>query len=139
MADDLKRVLKVSAWKRHLNLILLRAEGLLTRWRKRLQIDPEISFFVSEPIKQAHAFAAKLYPDDSFYLQTRYASVGPDDARKLFLYGCARQVVKTAPMLLSNEDNIQGLPRAREIDTLGRQILEALIDGQHIIIRRESH
>jgi len=136
MTNDTKPSLKVPPWKRHLNWLFLKAEGLFTRWRKRLQVDPEISFFVSEPIKQAAVFAAKLYPDDKFYLQARYAWVGPEDARKLFLYGCARQVLKAAPLLLENEDNIQGLPQPADVDALGRQIIEAIIDAQHVVLRR---
>jgi hypothetical protein len=39
-------------------------------------------------------------------------------------------------VLLENEDHIQGLPRAGEVDALGRQIIESIIDAQHLILRR---
>lgn len=87
--------IRVPVWKAYLNLAMLKVEGLLDRWRYKLHVDPVMSFFISEPTKQAHNFAAKLYPDDEFYLQARYAWVGSEDARKLFLYGCARQAVNT--------------------------------------------
>lgn len=136
MTDEAKRALVVPGWKRHLNSILLRGEGFLGRWRKNLRVDPEIHFFVSEPTRQAQQFAEKLFRDDTFYLQARFAWVRPEDAKKLYLYGCARQVVKAAPLLLDNEDHIQGLPRGRDVDSLGRQIVEAIIDTQHVVLRR---
>ena len=136
MVDRTNHALKVQAWRKNLNRALLKVEGLSARWRKRLRVDPEISFFVSEPTRQAHGFAAKLFPDDNFYLQARFAWVSSDDARKLFLYGCARQVLKATVLLLENEDHIQGLPRAGEVDALGRQIIESIIDAQHLILRR---
>ncbi|RJP44580.1 hypothetical protein C4587_01545 [Candidatus Parcubacteria bacterium] len=136
MASDQQNHLKVAAWKRYLNWLFIRSEGLIGKWRRRLKTDPETYFFVSEPIKQANAFAGKLYPDDEFYFQTRYAWVSPEDAKKLFLYGCARQVIKATVVLIENEDFVQELPKNDDTDVLGRAIIESIIDAQHVILRR---
>jgi len=46
----------------------------------------------------------KLFKDDGFYVSARYALVSPDDAKSLFLYGCARQVLKASMALMLYEE-----------------------------------
>ncbi len=65
--------------------------------------DPEkdsekaLNFFISQPLKLVDRFMKKLYADDEFYRSTRYALVA--DAKSLYLYGCARQVMKGGQVL----------------------------------------
>jgi len=127
---------KIPIWKRKLHHYLLLLEQGASRFRKRIIIDPRTDFFVSQPLKQANRFLNKLYTNDNFYNSTRYAWVGLEDAKKLFLYGCARQVLKASVVLLENEEHILGGPGNKAADTTGRIILESIIDTQNIIARR---
>lgn len=103
--------------------------------RKRvLTADPELTFFASQPLRQAHATMTRLYPDDTFYFSARFAWVGPDDAKKIFLYGCAREVMKAGVTLTENVDHLAGVPQER--DTLSRAVLAAFIDIQKVVARK---
>ncbi len=123
-------------WRIKLSSILLKLESFFSRWRKKLNNDREIFFLISRPIRQADRFLKKLYPDDDFYRSARYAFVSTEDAKKLYLYGCARQVVKASMVLLHNEEFILEKPKKEDIDSTGRAILESVIDEQNIIIRK---
>ena len=123
-------------WKQKLYHLLLKLEGRLSKWRKHIIVDPETCFFLSQPLKQANTFLLKLYKDDSFYSSTRYAWVSPEDAKKLFLYGCVRQVIKAGITLMENEEHVLETPKEKDIDTIGRTIIESIIDTQNIILRK---
>ena len=43
----------------------------------------------------------KLFEDDSFFAFARYSHVASEDAKRLFLYGCARQVLKASIALIT--------------------------------------
>lgn len=127
---------KIPQLKQKLSHILIKIEGRISKWRKKLKVNPDIDFFVAQPIRQADRFLKKLYSDDDFYRSARYAWVSPDTAKKLYLYGCARQVVKATMVLLQNKEHILEKPKKGSIDSMGRMILEGIIDEQNIIIRK---
>jgi hypothetical protein len=109
---------------------------MISKWRKSASIDLETQFWISQPLKQASAFLEKLYKDDIFYFDARYSWTCPEDSKKLFLYGCVRQVMKASITLIENEDHILETPEEKENDTLSRIILETIIDAQNIILRK---
>lgn len=131
-----KDEIKIPLWKKKWHSFFLKLEGRISKLRKHTIIDLQTHFWVSQPLKQANAFLSKLYENDSFYNSTRYAWVGSEDAKKLFLYGCARQVMKASVTLLENEEHILEGPKEKDIGFLGRIIIEAIIDAQNIILRR---
>ncbi len=129
--------IKIPIWKKKLHHFLLKLEGRISKWRKRsLIIDPEIDFWVSQPLKQANVLLGKLYKNNDFYFSARYAWTGPEDSKKLLLYGYARQIMKASLTLLENEEHILEVPQKDSIDTLGRIIIEGIIDSQHIVLRK---
>lgn len=127
---------KIPAWKKKWHSFLLKLEGRVSKWRKRTIVDLQTHFWVSQPLKQANTLLSKLYKDDNFYFTARYAWTRPEDSKKLLLYGYARQVMKTSLTLLENEEHILEAPKKESIDTLGRIIIEGIIDAQHIILRK---
>ena len=129
--------IKVSAWKKKTHDFLLKIEGRLSSLRKKyLVINPEIRFWIAHPLKQATLFAGKLFSDDSFYFSARYAWVSPEDAKKLLLYGYARQVMKAGVSLIEDEEHTLEAPKAKDVDSFGRTVVEALIDSQKAILRK---
>ncbi len=128
--------IKIPYWKKSLHGILVKIESKISKLRKRFVVNPEIHFFTSQPLRQADRLLKKLYPNDEFYRSARYAWVRPEDAKKLYLYGCARQVIKSTMVLLENEEHIFEKPKKGSIDTVGRAILESITDIQNIIIRK---
>ena len=129
--------IEIPVWKKKVHHFFVKLEGRLSRWRKKhLVINPKIYFWVSHPLKQANAFLLQLYKSDDFYFSARYAWIGPKDAKKLFLYGYAREVIKAGIVLLENEEHILEVPKDKDVDTLGRIIIEAIIDTQNVILRK---
>lgn len=123
--------------KKFLHNLLLKVEGRLSKLRKeRFVVNPEFRFWIAYPLKQATLFAAKLYSDDSFYFSARYAWVSPEDAKKLLLYGYARQVMKSGIALIEDEEHALEIPDSKTMDSLGRTVVEALIDAQRVILRK---
>lgn len=99
-----------------------------------------LEFFVSQPLKLTERFMKKIYADDQFYRQARYALVA--DAKSLYLYGCARQVRKACISLIEKQDFVKEPPdkeRQASINqeaTLDREIIEAVYDEQNLWIRK---
>jgi hypothetical protein len=99
-----------------------------------------LEFFISQPLKLTEKFMKKIYADDQFYRQARYALVA--DARELYLYGCARQVRKASISLVENQDFVKEPPEkelkasSNQEDTLGREVIEAVYDQQNLWIRK---
>ena len=94
-----------------------------------------IEFFISQPLKLSDRFMKKIYADDQFYRQARYAFVA--DAKQLFLYGCARQVKKACISLAQREDFVTEVPKEEDgNETLGREIIESVSDEQNLWIRK---
>lgn len=131
-----KDKIKIPLWKKKWHNFLLKLEGRISKWRKHTIIDLQTHFWVSQPLKQANTLLSKLYKDDDFYFSARYAWTRPEDSKKLLLYGYARQVMKTSLILLENEEHILEIPKKESIDTLGRIIIEGIIDTQHIVLRK---
>lgn len=127
---------KVPIWKKKWHSFLLKLEGKISKWRKHTIVDPQTHFWVSQPLKQANTLLAKLYKDDSFYFSARYAWTRPEDSKKILLYGYARQVMKTCLTLMENEEHILEVPKKESIDTLGKVIIEGIIDTQQMVLRR---
>ena len=45
--------------------------------------------FAGRALRMANTCMEKLFKDDGSYVSARYALVSTDDAKSLFLYGCA--------------------------------------------------
>ena len=100
-----------------------------------------LDFFVSHPLKLTENFMKKIYADDQFYRQARYALVA--NAKNLYLYGSAREVRKACISLIENQDFVKDPEKKEEqgssnekIDTLTREIIEAVYDQQNLWIRK---
>jgi len=99
-----------------------------------------LEFFISQPLKLTERFMKKIYADDQFYRQARYALVA--DARSLHLYGCARQVRKACISLIEKQDFVkEPVDKEPQSSTsqeaaLDREIIEAVYDEQNLWIRK---
>jgi len=74
-----------------------------------------------------------LYFNDSFYESATYAWVGACDAKKLFLYGVSKEVMKTAIAMLEDKDHLEG---ADANDRMGKLVLGSIMDTQTYRIRK---
>lgn len=102
---------------------------------EHLNSEMAIDFFIAQPLKVADRFMKKLYSDDEFYRTARYALVA--DAKELYLYGSARQVKKACISLMRQEEFAKEPPgKDDESTTLGREIIEAVVDEQNLLIRK---
>ncbi|QQR77483.1 MAG: hypothetical protein IPJ67_05165 [Candidatus Moraniibacteriota bacterium] len=86
--------------------------------------------FISLPLNSAKNLLAKLYKDDHFYETTTYAWVGPVDAKKLFLYGVCKEVLKTCISLMNSREFFQEVPLERAKDSLEKIIFGSIGDEQ---------
>jgi hypothetical protein len=89
----------------------------------------DFEFFINAPMRSAEHLMKKLYPSDAFYLQSTYAWVGADDAKKLFLYGVCKEVFKACIGLVSDEEVLQEAPDG-EPDQMTRLITGTVTDVQ---------
>jgi hypothetical protein len=98
---------------------------------RRLSADErdQLRFFINAPMRSAQHLMNELYADDAFYVQTTYAWVSADDAKKLFLYGICKEVFKTCIGLMSDEEVLQEIPD-NEPDRMMRLITGAVTDVQ---------
>lgn len=92
-------------------------------------------FSISQPLRSAKLLMEKLYADDEYYLSARFAWTSQEDARKLYIYGAARQVQKACIALMSQDEFLSDPPK-EPIDSTGRMIIESVLDSQNLWIRK---
>jgi len=98
--------------------------------------DRKFRYFASAPMRSANRLMDALYKDDSFYEQTRFAWVGPEDAKKLFLYGVCKEVTKTSVSMLEDKEHLKEIPKDKSADRVTKLVLGAFTDGQTYRIRK---
>lgn len=123
----------ILSWVKQLLFIV---ESRVTRARRRLTVDTE-SKIRSLPLRQAKDCLYRLFEDDSFFFSSRYASVSPEDAKKLFLYSGARQVFKACAQVIEYEDYLLEVPNKAKVETIERTVLESIIDRQSALLRKQ--
>src|SRR3989344_8224122 len=74
----------------------------------------KLDFFITAPLRSADRLMKQLYTDDHFYETATYAWVGENDAKKLFLYGVCKEVIKTCVGLMSDKEFLQEVPNHKE-------------------------
>lgn len=129
--------LKVPRWRLGLAKLIGKLEGKLGSFRRRyLKIDPETDFFILALVRQSDRLLKRIYPDDTFFLQARYAHVSPEDARKLFLYGYTRHILKAGVFIMEQQDFLLEKIKNKDVDTLGRAVIETIVDSQNALARK---
>lgn len=116
------------------NWIRQKGRKLHFKLLKKNKLDQEINLWIQLAIKPAYDLAQKLYPEDDFY-QSRYSWKSPDDSKKIFIYGCLRQIQKAGVALMTQGEFIKE-PSAPETSTTTRTIIESVLDEQHFWIRK---
>jgi len=89
----------------------------------------KFDFFVNAPMRSAKRLMEALYKDDSFYETATYAWVGPEDAKKLFLYGVCIEVFKACIALMNDREILQEVPEG-EPDQMMKIITGSITDDQ---------
>ncbi len=95
----------------------------------------ELNFFISAPLRSANRLMEKLYSDDHFYETVTYAWVGENDAKKLFLYGVCKEVLKACIGLMGDKEVLQETPTENP-DRMGKIVYGAITDAQTYRIRK---
>jgi hypothetical protein len=97
--------------------------------------DKALKFFLSAPLRSADRLMKHLYKDDHFYETATYAWVSEADAKKLFLYGICKEVLKICIALMNDkevlEETLGGDP-----DRTGKIVIGSITDSQTFRIRK---
>jgi len=93
-------------------------------------------YFSSAPMRSAIHLMDALYSDDTFYQQATFDWVSPDDAKKLFLYGVCKEVMKAATSLLEDQGYIKEEQIDHHTDRLARMVWGSIYDKQTYRIRK---
>lgn len=96
----------------------------------------KLDFFITTPLRSADRLMKQLYGDDHFYETATFAWVGEQDAKKLFLYGVCKEVIKTCIGLANDKDFLQEIPDEEEPDRMGKIIIGSITDVQTYRIRK---
>lgn len=98
----------------------------------------KLDYFVTSPFRSANRLMEKLYEDDHFYETATYAWVGENDAKKLFLYGVCKEIIKTCVGLMNEKEFLQEVPnhKEREPDRMEKIISGGITDAQTYRIRK---
>jgi len=96
----------------------------------------KLDFFIDTPLRSADKLMKSLYTDDKFYETTTYAWVRPEDAKKLFLFGVCKEIMKVCIELMQNKEFLQGAPGNQNKDTVEKIVYGATIDGQNHHLRK---
>ncbi len=127
----------VPKWKIGFARFLIKIESKLGSFRRRhLRIDPETTFFVSSVTRQSNRLLNRIFPNDTFYTRARFANISPAEAKRLFLYGYARQILKAGASIMVEQDLLVEDLKSIDLDTLGRAVVEAMIDRQNTLARK---
>ena len=96
-----------------------------------------LDFLLVNPMKSANRLMSVLYSDDSFYESATYAHVKPEDAKKIFLYGVCKEVLKTSMELIQIEDFLRGdLSSDHEKIIIDKIIFSSINDNLALKLRK---
>src|SRR3989344_2797274 len=98
----------------------------------------KLDFFITAPLRSADRLMKQLYNDDHFYETTTYAWVGEKDAKKLFLYGVCKEVIKSCIGLTNDKEFLQEVPnhKEKEPDRMEKIISGGITAAQTYRIRK---
>lgn len=98
----------------------------------------KLDFFITAPLRSADRLMKQLYIDDHFYETTTYAWVGENDAKKLFVYGVCKEVIKSCIGLANDKEFLQEVPnhKEKEPDRMEKIIAGGIMDAQTYRIRK---
>ncbi|MDP2593151.1 MAG: hypothetical protein Q8P52_00675 [bacterium] len=98
----------------------------------------KLDFFITAPLRSADRLMKQLYNNDHFYETTTYAWVGEKDAKKLFLYGVCKEVIKSCIGLTNDKEFLQEVPNHKEKkpDRMEKIISGGITDAQTYRIRK---
>lgn len=86
-------------------------------------------------MRSANRLMKELYSNDHFYETATYAWVGAEDAKKLFLYGVCKEVLKVCIGLIGDQDILQEFP-SEEPDRMIKVMTGSVIDAQTYRVRK---
>ena len=95
----------------------------------------QLDYFMTAPLRSANRLMEQLYSDDHFYETATYAWVGEQDAKKLFLYGVCKEVLKVCIGLMGDKEVLQEIPQG-EPDRTGKIVVGSVSDAQTYRIRK---
>lgn len=98
----------------------------------------KLDFFITAPLRSADRLMKQLYADDHFYETATYAWVGENDAKKIFLYGVCKEVIKSCIGLTSDKEFLQEVPdrKEKEPERMEKIITGGITDAQTQRIRK---
>jgi hypothetical protein len=96
----------------------------------------ELDYFIKLPLRSADQLMKKLYSDDNFYETATYAWVNEKDAKKLFLYGVCKEVIKACIELMNDKEFLQEFPSKKDLDHIFKIIIGSISDAQTYRIRK---
>ncbi len=96
----------------------------------------QLEYFTAAPLRSADRLMKQLYTDDHFYETATYAWVGEQDAKKLFLYGVCKEVIKTCTGLMNDREFLQDVPHQKNMERMGKIITGSITDAQTYRIRK---
>lgn len=97
-----------------------------------------LDFFITVPLRSADRLMKQLYADDHFYETATYAWVGENDAKKLFVHGVCKEVIKSCIGLTNDKEFLQEVPdhKKKEPDRMEKIITGGITDAQTYRIRK---
>lgn len=99
--------------------------------------DKKLKFFITTPLRSANRLMDKLYKDDYFYETATHAWVGEDDAKKLFVYGVCKEVIKICIGLMNDREFLQEVPGdEKSVRRIEKTITGSITDMQTYRIRK---
>ncbi len=96
----------------------------------------KLDYFITAPLRSADRLMKQLYSDDQFYETATYAWVGENDAKKLFLFGVCKEVIKTCIGLMNDKEFLGEAPDERHLDCMGKLITGSITDVQTYRVRK---
>lgn len=93
-------------------------------------------FFITAPLRSANRLMKQLYSDDNFYETATYAWFGESDAKKIFLYGVCKEVVKTCVGMMNDKEFLGGTPVKKDSDRISKIVIGSISDVQTYRIRK---
>lgn len=100
--------------------------------------DKKLDFFITAPLRSADRLMKQLYTDDHFYETATYTWVGEKDAKKLFLYGVCKEVIKSCIGLTNDKEFLQEVPdhEKNKPERMEKIIVGGITDAQTYRIRK---
>ncbi len=96
----------------------------------------KLEYFIAGPLRSANRLMKQLYSDDQFYETATHAWVGPEDAKKFFLYGVCKEVLKTCVGLMNDRGFLEEVPEEKESGAMVKIISGSITDTQTYRIRK---